>query len=74
MSETRQYEVVYVVSPDTTEEGVTELHERIAEIVGQLGGRIDKTDNWDAAVWRTRSTGAAKGPTSSNWSRVRARS
>ena len=46
MSETRQYEVVYVVSPEITEEGVTELHERIAEIVGQLGGIIDKTDNW----------------------------
>ncbi|MYN64368.1 MAG: 30S ribosomal protein S6 [Acidobacteria bacterium] len=46
MSETRQYEVVYVVSPEITEEGVTELHERIAEIVGQLGGNIDKTDNW----------------------------
>ena len=46
MSETRQYEVVYVVSPEITEEGVTELHERIAEIVGQLDGTIDKTDNW----------------------------
>ncbi len=46
MSETRQYELVYVVSPEITEEGVTELHERIAEIVGQLGGGIDKTDNW----------------------------
>ena len=46
MSETRQYEVVYVVSPEITEEGVTELHERVAEIVDQLGGRIDKTDNW----------------------------
>ena len=46
MSEARQYELVYVVSPEITDEGVTELHERIAEIVGQLGGSIDKTDNW----------------------------
>lgn len=46
MSEARQYELVYVVSPEVTDEGVTELHERIAEIVGQLGGKIDKTDNW----------------------------
>ncbi len=46
MSEVRQYELVYVVSPEITEDGVTELHERIAEIVGQLGGSIDKTDNW----------------------------
>jgi small subunit ribosomal protein S6 len=46
MSETRQYEALYVVSPEITEEGVTELHERVAEIVDQLGGKIDKTDNW----------------------------
>ena len=46
MSETRQYELVYVVSPEIADEGVAELHERIAEIVGQLGGTIDKTDNW----------------------------
>lgn len=46
MSETRQYELVYVVSPEITEEGVAELHERIAGIVGQLGGVVDKTDNW----------------------------
>lgn len=46
MSETRQYELVYVVSPEISDEGVTELHERIAGIVGQLGGSIDKTDNW----------------------------
>ena len=46
VSETRQYELVYVVSPEVTDEGVTELHERVVEIVGQLGGSIDKTDNW----------------------------
>ena len=46
MSETRQYELVYVVSPEIADEGVAELQERIAEIVGQLGGTIDKTDNW----------------------------
>ncbi|MCY3845953.1 MAG: 30S ribosomal protein S6, partial [Acidobacteria bacterium] len=46
MSETRQYELVYVVSPETDEEGVAGLHTQIAEIVDKLGGRIDKTDNW----------------------------
>ncbi len=46
MSETRQYELVYVVSPETDEDGVAGLHARIAEIVEKLGGRIDKTDNW----------------------------
>lgn len=46
MSETRQYELVYVVSPETDEDGVAALHAQIAEIVEKLGGRIDKTDNW----------------------------
>lgn len=46
MSETRQYELVYVVNPETDEEGVAGLHVQIAEIVDKLGGRIDKTDNW----------------------------
>ena len=46
MSETRQYELVYVVSPVVTDDGVTELHDRITGMVEQIGGRIDKTDNW----------------------------
>ena len=46
MSETRQYELVYVVNPETDEDGVAGLHVQIAEIVDKLGGRIDKTDNW----------------------------
>ena len=46
MSETRQYELVYVVSPETDEDGVAGLHTQIAEIVEKRGGRIDKTDNW----------------------------
>lgn len=46
MSESRQYELVYVVSPDTDEDGVADLHTQIGEIVDKLGGRIEKTDNW----------------------------
>lgn len=46
MSELRQYELVYVASPELSEEGVTELHEQVDEIVTGLGGRIEKTDNW----------------------------
>jgi small subunit ribosomal protein S6 len=46
MSDSRQYELLYVVSPVVTEDGVTELHARIEEIVQQLGGSIEKTDNW----------------------------
>ena len=46
MSETRQYELVYVASPDLGEDGVAELHTQVDEIVTGLGGRIEKTDNW----------------------------
>ena len=46
MSDSRQYELLYVVSPVVTEDGVTELHARIEEIVQQLGCSIEKTDNW----------------------------
>lgn len=47
MSDThRRYELVYVVSPEVAEDGVNELHERITGIIGQLGGQVEKTDNW----------------------------
>jgi small subunit ribosomal protein S6 len=40
------YELVYVVSPDATEQQVAELHAEVADIVQRLGGEIEKTDNW----------------------------
>ena len=47
MSDThRQYELVYVVSPELADDDVNALHERIGEIIGQLGGTVDKTENW----------------------------
>lgn len=46
MSESRQYELVYVISPEVGEEGVTDLHAQVETIVGDLGGRIEKSENW----------------------------
>ena len=46
LSDSRQYELLYVASPVVTEDGVAELHARIEEIVQQLGGTIERTDNW----------------------------
>jgi small subunit ribosomal protein S6 len=43
---TRKYELVYVVSPDATEEQVTDLHTQVEQIVQRIGGTIDKTENW----------------------------
>ena len=42
----RKYELVYVVSPDSTEEQVNDLHAQIEAIVTRMGGTIDKTENW----------------------------
>ena len=42
----RKYELVYVVSPDATDEQVTELHTQVEGIAQRMGGTIDKTDNW----------------------------
>jgi small subunit ribosomal protein S6 len=46
MSTTRQYELVYIVTPDATEQQVSDLHTQVEEIVGRFGGQIEKTDNW----------------------------
>jgi small subunit ribosomal protein S6 len=42
----RKYELVYVVSPDATEEQVNDLHTQIEGIVQRIGGQIEKTENW----------------------------
>ena len=42
----RQYELVYIVSPDSTEQQVTDLHGQIEAVVSRMGGRIDRTENW----------------------------
>ena len=42
----RQYELLYILPPDSTEQQVAELHEQIAAVVSRLNGQIEKTDNW----------------------------
>jgi small subunit ribosomal protein S6 len=42
----RQYELLYILPPDSTEQQVGELHEQIASVVSRLNGQIEKTDNW----------------------------
>ena len=46
MSQNRQYELVYIVSPDASEEAVAELHTQVEEIVTRFTGTLDKTENW----------------------------
>jgi small subunit ribosomal protein S6 len=42
----RTYELVYIVSPDATDEQVADLHTQVEAIVQRMGGQIEKTDNW----------------------------
>jgi small subunit ribosomal protein S6 len=46
MSTARQYELVYIALPDTTEEGLAELHTQIAGIVERFGGSVERTEPW----------------------------
>ena len=42
----RQYELVYILPPDTTEQQVTELHTQVEAVVSRMEGKIEKTENW----------------------------
>jgi small subunit ribosomal protein S6 len=42
----RQYELVYILPPDTTDQQVTELHGQVEGVVSRLNGTIEKTENW----------------------------
>ena len=46
MSTARQYELVYIVTPDATEQEVADLHTQVEQIVQRFGGTLDKTENW----------------------------
>ena len=42
----RQYELVYILPPETSEQQAADLHEQIAAIVSRLNGTIEKSENW----------------------------
>ena len=42
----RQYELVYILPPDTTNQQVTDLHGQIEQIVARMNGQIEKNENW----------------------------
>lgn len=46
MSQIRQYELIYIVSSDATDQQITDLHTQIEEIVGRYSGKLERTDNW----------------------------
>jgi len=42
----RQYELVYILPPESTDEQVAELHTQVEGIISRLNGTLEKTDNW----------------------------
>ena len=46
MSTTRQYELVYILTPEASDEQVAELHSQIEQIVQRFNGILDKSENW----------------------------
>jgi small subunit ribosomal protein S6 len=46
VNQSRQYELIYLVFPDATEQQLAALHEQVQEVVGRFSGQIDKSENW----------------------------
>lgn len=46
MSQHRQYELVYILAPETGEQEIGDLHAQIEQIVQRFHGALEKTDNW----------------------------
>jgi small subunit ribosomal protein S6 len=42
----RQYELVYILPADTTDQQAAEIHEQIQGVVSRISGQIEKTENW----------------------------
>ena len=46
MSAARTYELIYIVTPDATEEQIAAIHEQVEQTTKKMGGSLVKTDNW----------------------------
>jgi small subunit ribosomal protein S6 len=46
MTKTRQYELVYLLSPDTGEQAAKDLHAQVEATVARYGGELAKTEDW----------------------------
>jgi small subunit ribosomal protein S6 len=46
MSGQRQYELVYVLSPQASEQGVADLHTQIEQIISRFNATLARTENW----------------------------
>jgi small subunit ribosomal protein S6 len=42
----RQYELIYILPPDTTDEQAAVVHALLEPVVARMQGHIEKTENW----------------------------
>jgi small subunit ribosomal protein S6 len=42
----REYEMIYVLRPNTTNEQVAEVNTRVKGVIETMGGKVIKVDNW----------------------------
>lgn len=42
----REYETIYILRPNTPNEGVAEVNSRIKGVIEGMGGKVIKVDNW----------------------------
>ena len=60
MSQNRQYELIYIVASDATEQQIADLHTQVEEIVGRYSARSTRPTTGDAASLPTRSARTRK--------------
>jgi len=46
MSSHRQYELVYIAVPDSTEEQLAELQQQVVTVAERFGGTLERTEPW----------------------------
>lgn len=42
----REYETIFILRPETNQDGITLVNQRVRGVVDQMGGRVLKLDNW----------------------------
>ncbi len=42
----REYETIFILRPDTNQDGITAVNNRVRSVIDQQGGKILKLDNW----------------------------
>jgi small subunit ribosomal protein S6 len=46
MSTRKQYELVYIVAPEATDDQVAAVHTEVEQVIGRFEGTIDRTEPW----------------------------